>query len=633
MRKLILILFLILPVLCLGQQTTTITGTVKYPGGPVINGTICVLGTDTKDVPENYKAGGGWAVSTDPGCTGASVPVSNGVIQPGLIIPDVRFTTPANMCMRIQVFDTSGQQILRFKCAQPFGPVWDISQYNPNFNTPALPSNGAAANLSVTGDATIGGTLTAGTVKTANLYLLNSTAGCLQESASGQISSTGVVCNLVSSVAGRAGNVTLTAGDVSGLAAVATSGSYSDLSNRPSIPAAQVNADWNATSGIAQILNKPSIPGPQVNSDWNATSGVTQILNKPVLAAVATSGSYNDLSNKPSIPAAQVNADWNATSGIAHILNQPTFAAVAISGSYNDLTNKPTLSGMAWPPASGIPHYSGSNSWDAVYGTSGGGSTLVLQNQPTINGLFISGYALPSQFITATNSTLGIGAYNCYVVGHDAASLNAGSICYTYSGNSSSASFLGLGLYNDDRLLNVFGTGDVSIGSTSDISRLSISGTTPSVGAPVMIYNTGTSGALRGMGLLAPNAPVGATQEAGTLFAGIDVATANDCAFFTFANAGGSGSTNNHGSAGMCGQNAVNASLTWSGTGVKINGDLTSTGSVGGNSVVGNTGTFINLVIGGLSYQSPVVTGNRTNLVGYIPVTYQGSTIYVPAYQ
>jgi hypothetical protein len=44
-----------------------------------------------------------------------------------------------------------------------------------------------------------------------------------------------------------------------------------------------VNADWNATSGDAQILNKPSIPAAQVNSDWNASSGVAQILNKPTI--------------------------------------------------------------------------------------------------------------------------------------------------------------------------------------------------------------------------------------------------------------------------------------------------------------------------------------------------------------
>ena len=42
------------------------------------------------------------------------------------------------------------------------------------------------------------------------------------------------------------------------LSTVATSGDYDDLTNKPTIPAAQVNADWNASSGVAQILNKPT---------------------------------------------------------------------------------------------------------------------------------------------------------------------------------------------------------------------------------------------------------------------------------------------------------------------------------------------------------------------------------------
>lgn len=46
---------------------------------------------------------------------------------------------------------------------------------------------------------------------------------------------------------------------LSQLAAVALSGSYSDLIDKPTIPAAQVNSDWNATSGVAQILHKPDI--------------------------------------------------------------------------------------------------------------------------------------------------------------------------------------------------------------------------------------------------------------------------------------------------------------------------------------------------------------------------------------
>ena len=37
-------------------------------------------------------------------------------------------------------------------------------------------------------------------------------------------------------------------------------GNYNTLTNKPTIPAAQVNSDWNATSGVASILNKPVVP-------------------------------------------------------------------------------------------------------------------------------------------------------------------------------------------------------------------------------------------------------------------------------------------------------------------------------------------------------------------------------------
>lgn len=43
------------------------------------------------------------------------------------------------------------------------------------------------------------------------------------------------------------------------LATVATTGSYSDLSGKPTIPAAQVNTDWNSLAGLSQILNRPRI--------------------------------------------------------------------------------------------------------------------------------------------------------------------------------------------------------------------------------------------------------------------------------------------------------------------------------------------------------------------------------------
>lgn len=126
------------------------------------------------------------------------------------------------------------------------------------------------------------------------------------------------------------------------------SGSYTDLTNKPdlSIYAQSANLASVATSGsYADLTNTPTIPAAQVNSDWDAVSGVSQILNKPTLATVATSGSYADLSNKPTIPAAQIQSDWTQTTTTAldYIKNKPNLATVATSGSYNDLSNKPTI--------------------------------------------------------------------------------------------------------------------------------------------------------------------------------------------------------------------------------------------------------------------------------------------------
>ena len=98
---------------------------------------------------------------------------------------------------------------------------------------------------------------------------------------------------------------------------------------------AQVNSDWNATSGVAEILNKPTIPAAQVNSDWNAASGVAKILNKPTTTPIVAGANITitDTQNGIEIAAtgsgSQVNSDWNATSGVAEILNKPDLSVYA----------------------------------------------------------------------------------------------------------------------------------------------------------------------------------------------------------------------------------------------------------------------------------------------------------------
>ena len=80
------------------------------------------------------------------------------------------------------------------------------------------------------------------------------------------------------------------------MAAVATSGDYDDLLNKPTIPAAQVQSDYSQSDNtkVDYIKNKPDL------SIYAQSSS---------LATVATSGDYDDLLNKPTIPSAQVNSD------------------------------------------------------------------------------------------------------------------------------------------------------------------------------------------------------------------------------------------------------------------------------------------------------------------------------------
>ena len=171
------------------------------------------------------------------------------------------------------------------------------------------------------------------------------------------------------------------------LSTVATSGSYNDLSDKPSIPEA-----YELPVASATVLG-----GVKVGSGLSITNGVlaatgggtadsvdwSKVQNKPTFADVATSGSYNDLTDKPTIPEIPTNVsafendkgyltehqslvDYAKKTEIPTVPTKVSafendkgyltehqslegyaktadLATVAKTGSYNDLTNKPTI--------------------------------------------------------------------------------------------------------------------------------------------------------------------------------------------------------------------------------------------------------------------------------------------------
>ena len=97
--------------------------------------------------------------------------------------------------------------------------------------------------------------------------------------------------------------------NTSSLAAVATSGSYNDLTNKPTIP------------DVSNYYTKSDTYNQTEVNNLLSTKADTSLLS-----TVATTGDYDDLLNKPTIPAAQVQSDWSQADNtqVDFIKNKPT---------------------------------------------------------------------------------------------------------------------------------------------------------------------------------------------------------------------------------------------------------------------------------------------------------------------
>ncbi len=97
------------------------------------------------------------------------------------------------------------------------------------------------------------------------------------------------------------------------------------------ITAANVGAQPAFTDGSATIASKS---GNVVTLKAGVAQSGGKVANSSAsditLAAVASTGSYNDLSNKPTIPAAQIQSDWSQTDStkLDYIKNKPTIPTV-----------------------------------------------------------------------------------------------------------------------------------------------------------------------------------------------------------------------------------------------------------------------------------------------------------------
>jgi hypothetical protein len=289
------------------------------------------------------------------------------------------------------------------------------------------------------------------------------------------------------------------------------------------------------------MANASDVPAAQVQTDWNAVSGLGVVLNKPTLF----SGSYADLTNKPTIPAAQVQTDWNAVSGLGVVLNKPTL----FSGSYADLTNKPTipsslstLSGVTitTPIAGQVLKYNGSVWINDVDATSGGAGVGTVTNVSVTSANGFTGSvatASSTPAITITTSITGLLKGN----GTAVSAAVAGTDYLTSITSSNVTTALGFTPYNatnpsgyittngipsqtgnSGRVLSTDGTTlswtVAATGSVASVSVVSANGFTGTVSTstttPAITITTSITGVLKGNGTAVSAAVAGTDYQA-----------------------------------------------------------------------------------------------------------------------
>lgn len=312
----------------------------------------------------------------------------------------------------------------------------------------------------------------------------------------------------VSSFNTRIGAVTLSSADVTGalgftpvnpgsLSVVATSGSYADLIGKPTALSAFTNDTNFITASEARAAI--SVSG---SLSYNSTTGVISY-TAPVLATVATSGAYADLTGRPAL------------------------APVATSGAYSDLTGGPTLlsaftndvgflSGTV-PVTSGGTGATSLTTGRVLVGNGTGPVTASLWLQenanglgigraPTTNFLFDAGGAsgtVQARFLnsgtTATDVvnvhirtlTTGAIASTCAILFGDADSTNSGRLLYNHG--TDIMQFRAAGAEQ----MYLSGTG-LGIGVTSPSYKLHVNGT--AVATAFLCNSTGGIGYMAGAG-------------------------------------------------------------------------------------------------------------------------------------
>jgi hypothetical protein len=227
---------------------------------------------------------------------------------------------------------TAGQVLT--SAGEMASPTWSNISYNDLTNKPTIP-NLTSVGSSIIPSTNILYSLGSSSFKWGNAHIAN---GFIDF-----VNVTGAIS--INASRGTAGQVLTSAGTMS--SPTWSNISYNNLTNLPTFKTINGQTiigtgDIEITSGAVSyndLTDKPILATVATSGSYN------DLINKPTLF----SGSYNDLTNKPTL----------FSGSYTDLTNKPALSTVAISGSYNDLTNKPTLFSGSYNDLTNAPDFTG----------------------------------------------------------------------------------------------------------------------------------------------------------------------------------------------------------------------------------------------------------------------------------
>ena len=159
-------------------------------------------------------------------------------------------------------------------------------------------------------------------------------------------------------------------------------GDYNSLSNRPTIPAAQVNSDWDASSGPAVILNKPSVP-----------PFTTLVVNPAGTAALSFNGANGQFTYTPPDLSGYATETWVGSQGyLTSYAESDTLDTVTTRGgtTLNNISVGNFSSSGISSVTNSLTLGNGSSTFTILFSQSTGASPRIV-NTITESGLAIQG--------------------------------------------------------------------------------------------------------------------------------------------------------------------------------------------------------------------------------------------------